>query len=125
MGNYFSFSQINKQKQEELSLEDSINILSPVDASDSDSVAVASESVAVPSESVAVASESVAVASESVAVPSESVAVASESVAAAAAAAAAADAAADAIVAYDAAHGLGLITKSKIKKGKLNKRKKH
>ena len=104
MGNYFSFSQINKQKQEELSLEDSINILSPVDASDSDSVAVASESVAV--------------ASESVAVPSESVA-------AAAAAAAAADAAADAIVAYDAAHGLGLITKSKIKKGKLNKRKKH
>lgn len=106
MGNYFSFSQINKQKQEELSLEDSINILSPVDASDSDSVAVASESVAVPSESVAVAD----------AVPSESVA---------AAAAAAADAAADAIVAYDAAHGLGLITKSKIKKGKLNKRKKH
>jgi hypothetical protein len=105
MGNYFSFSQINKQKQEELSLEDSINILSPVDASDSDSVAVASESVAVPSESVAVASESVAAASES--------------------AAAAADAAADAIVAYDAAHGLGLITKSKIKKGKLNKRKKH
>ena len=106
MGNYFSFSQINKQKQEELSLEDSINILSPVDASDSESVAVASESVAVPSESVAVAD---AVASESVA----------------AAAAAAADAAADAIVAYDAAHGLGLITKSKIKKGKLNKRKKH
>ena len=106
MGNYFSFSQINKQKQEELSLEDSINILSAVDASDSDSVAVASDSVAVPSESVAVAD---AVASESVA----------------AAAAAAADAAADAIVAYDAAHGLGLITKSKIKKGKLNKRKKH
>lgn len=119
MGNYFSFSQINKQKQEELSLEDSINILSPVDASDSDSVAVASESVAVPSESVAVAD---AVASESVAVADADAAAVAD---ADAAAAAAADAAADAIVAYDAAHGLGLITKSKIKKGKLNKRKKH
>ena len=108
MGNYFSFSQINKQKQEELSLEDSINILSPVDASDSDSVAVASESVAVPSESVAVADADAAAVAD-----------------ADAAAAAAADAAADAIVAYDAAHGLGLITKSKIKKGKLNKRKNH